>query len=215
MSTTEEQIVQEMEEDTDVPANVDPETGEILEPDAEQQAQTEEAAAPRSQKEIDQLTKRLESEADRHAKRVAEIMGDDFALLVPSPVDWTPGFIFNVPEMHPTPEAVAALHALLGEVPPADYPDDPGRQACDVCLGTSKLKTGSLDPNEGALPCRFCMGHGWIGEGNPKVQPLQLVPPVASENGAQQQPNALQVADRWGRPFGHPHYGLEPAYVGA
>ena len=215
MSDIEQEIAEEMgDEETPDDSGADgiPEDGDGGAADS---PGDEAAPPPRSQAEIDALTKKLEAEAARHEKRVAEIMGEDFALLVPSPVDWTPGYIFNVPEMHPQPEQVAALHALLGGVAPVDFPDDPGRTTCDMCLGTTKLKTGSLDPIEAALPCRFCQGHGWTGEGNPKIEPVHIASVTHLVQGDPPQPNTLQVADRWGRPVGHPHYGLEPAFVGA
>jgi hypothetical protein len=214
VSELENEIAEEMGADNGVPDGIDPETGEIIEQDGGPEAPEAAAPPPPTEKQIEARMRALEKQAAKHAAAVEKIMGDDFAMLVPSPVDWTPGFIFNVPGMQPMPEQVAALHAILGEAPPAEYPDDPGREACADCQGSGKLKTGSRVPNEEALSCRFCNGHGWVGEGNMRVAPLQLVPPPQPNNGGSPEPNTLQVADRWGRPVGHPHYGLEPAYVG-
>lgn len=204
-----EEAIAEAMGDDETELQVNTETGEIIEPDAEPEPQG------LSQADIEKRMAQLEKEAARHEKRVAEIMADDFALLVPSPVDWTPGYIFGVPEMLPSGEQIAALFALLGEAPPTEYPDDPGREACDVCEGSGKLRTHSRVPNEESLPCRFCQGHGWVGEGNPKIQPIQIAPvtPIHAQTFEPNQP--IAAADRWGRPFGHPHYGLEPAQVGA
>lgn len=215
MSELEEQIAEEMEADEDESSD-DESTGSDQPDDTGGEAEAAAApAAARSQKEIEELTGKLEREAERHAKRVAEIMGDDFALLVPNPTDWTPGFIFDVPEMHPLPEQVAALHALLGSAPPAEYPHDPDRQACDECLGSGKLRTGSQVPAQSALDCRFCNGYGWIGEGNPKREPFKIaaVPPLPPS--APMSPDAYQVKDSWGRPAGHVHFGIDPVAIGA
>ena len=204
----EEEIAEEMGDDDRV-FEVNTETGEIIEPDAEA------PPAPRSQAEIDALTKKLEAEAQRHEKRLREIMGEDFALLVANPTDWTPGYIFNVPEMHPTPDAVAAFHALLGiaqeeELLPAD-----DAEACPVCNAKGRTKTGSEVDGQRDKPCRRCNGAGWIG----KAVPVEPLAPVAqfqpSAPAASNAPNQFQVADRWGRPAGHPHYGLEPASISA
>lgn len=213
MSATEEQIADEMTEDTGVPEGIDPETGEIIERVEEPQAQQEEPAAPRSQKEIDQLTKRLENEAERHAKAVERIMGDDFALLVPSPVDWTPGFLFNVPAMHPTPEQVAELHALLGNAAPLELREAEDAEGCDKCNALGEVLTGSRKPGQETKPCTACTGTGWKTKPVP-MQQQAYTPPVSNGSSmAANQPNVFQVADRWGRPVGHPHYGLEPANV--
>jgi len=215
MSTTEEQIAGQMTPDEDeLEAEAD-EQGDDGEQDGEQVAPEAAAPAPRSQKEIDDLTKKLEAEAARHEKRVAEIMGDDFALLVPSPVDWTPGFIFNVPEMHPTPEAVATLHALLGQSAPVELREADDAEGCDKCNALGEVLTGSRKPGQETKPCTACTGTGW----RTKAQQLQAVPTPTIYTGTGTTlgngPNQFPVADRWGRPYGHPHYNIEPANVGA
>lgn len=214
MSTTEEQIAEEMSDDAGVPEGIDPETGEILAEPETREPEAFDAPAPRSQKEIDALTKRLEAEAERHTKRVAEIMGDDFALLVPNPTDWTPGFIFNVPEMHPTPEAVAELRALLGGAAPLELREAEDAEGCGKCNALGEVLTGSRKPGQETKPCTACTGTGWRTKAAPLQVPLQV---VSNDNGTvytPAQPNQFQVADRWGRPFGHPHYNIEPASVG-
>jgi len=214
------------------------ENGEPLEPDGEpdgepaadddaeaaaEDGEPEAAApAPPTQKEIDARHNKLDAEAQRHEKRVAEIMGDDFALLIRSPLDWTPGFLWN-PAVAPLPPEIAgATMALLGVESPADYAHDPGRQTCDKCNGLGQLATGSLVQEQATLPCRFCRGYGWTGEGNPEQlpAPTPIVPQVYATSGAPTTatlppPNQpVQAADRWGRPAGHPHYNIDPAQVG-
>lgn len=215
MSDIELEIAEEMGED-DAPD----ESGTDGSPDdgdggAADSPGDEAAPPPRSQAEIDALTKKLKAEAARHEKRVSEIMGEDFALLVPSPVDWTPGYLFNVPEMHPSPKAVAELHALLGGATPVELRPATDAEACEACNALGEVLTGSRKPGQETKPCVACGGTGW----KPKAAPLAPVQPIqtfAGSNDAQPvQPNTMQVADRWGRPVGHPHYGLEPAFVGA
>lgn len=215
MTEIEQEIAEQMGQDDDE-AQIEEEAAQEHDGSDGDDAELEAGQpAPRSQKEIEELQGKLEREADRHAKRVAEIMGDDFALLVPSPVDWTPGFIFDIPPMHPTPDQVAALHAILGQAAPAEYPFDPDREACDVCEGTGNLRTHSHVPAEVALPCRFCQGHGWVGEGNPKIEPFKLAPVQPLPAGAPVTPDTYQVKDSWGRPAGHPHFGIDPVAITA
>lgn len=215
MSDTEAEIAEQMSEDDELEqlegdeSQADDENGSD-EPEAE--AAT---PAPRSQKEIDALTAKLENEAARHAKRVEEIMGDDFALLVPNPTDWTPGFIFNVPPMHPSPEQVAELHAILGQSAPLELKEADDAEGCDKCNALGEVLTGSRKPGQETKPCSACTGTGW------KTR-LRVVEPVAQIAYATGQGNAnpitpdtYQVKDSWGRPSGHPHFGIDPVSITA
>jgi hypothetical protein len=214
VSETEQEIAEQMGDDEELASEDEStETGEDTE--RELGTPTEDvAAAPRSQAEIEAVTKKLEAEAVRHEKRLREIMGEDFGLLVPSPVDWTPGYIFNVPGMLPAPEQVAALHALLGDAHSIDLEPALDAEACDACHAFGEVLTGSRKPGQETKPCSACGGTGW----KPKIAPPAPVPIVGSfptTTGTEQAaPNQFQVADRWGRPFGHPHYNMEPAQVG-
>lgn len=214
MSDVETQIAEEMGDDK-------PETGDVTPDDANPETGGDapgdaapETTAPRSQKEIDTLTKKLEAEAERHAKRVAEIMGDDFALLVPSPVDWTPGFIFNVPEMHPDETALATLDAILGRGASAELLPAEDAEACPKCNALGEVLTGSRKDGQKTKPCAACSGTGW----RTKLQPVSPppAPPATTTNGTTSGYNINQVPipDAWGRQQGHPHYGIPPAQVG-
>jgi len=214
MSGTEEEIAEEMSPD-EIEQAAEEDGNGAQDGDAEQEdAQPEAAAAPRSQKEIDTMHRKLAAAAESYAKRVEGIMGADFALLVPSPVDWVPGYIFNVPEMHPLPEQVAALHALLGGAAPPELREAEDAEGCDKCNALGEVLTGSRKPGQETKPCTACTGTGW----RTKAAPLQLAPqPYTASNGTitvTSAPNQFPVADRWGRPAGHPHYNMEPASVG-
>jgi hypothetical protein len=215
MSEIEEEIAEEMGDDAGVPGGVDPETGEIIEAAPEQDAPEQAASAPRSQKEIDELTKKLEAEAQRHAKRVAELMGDDFALLVPSPVDWTPGFLFNVPEMLPSPDAVAALDAILGRAGGVEFLPAEDAEACSKCNALGQVLTGSRAPGQETKLCVTCNGAGWVTKQIPYTPPVLVQNGAVQPNSATVQPNQPIAADRWGRPYGHRDYGLDPSLVNA
>jgi hypothetical protein len=214
VTDVEQEIAEQMGDD-DVSAEADG-NGATAETDAATADDTaaSESAAPRSQADIDKLTRQLEKEAERHAKRVAEIMGDDFALLVPSPVDWTPGFLFNVAEMLPTPEQVAELHALLGGGAPVELREAEDARSCDKCNGLGDVLTGSRKPGQETKPCSGCGGVGWVH----KAAPVALVAPIAGTASQMPvsvpTPETYQVKDSWGRPMGHPHFGLDPVSVG-
>ena len=215
MSDTEAEIADQMSDDDDLEGleGEDAETDDALEqPDTDAAL---EQPAPRSQKEIEELQGKLEREAERHAKRVAEIMGDDFSLLVPSPVDWTPGFIFNVPEMHPLPDQVAELHALLGGSAPVELREADDAEGCDKCNALGEVLTGSRKPGQETKPCSACTGTGWRTK-------LRAVEPVTQYDFGQNgvagvpiTPDTYQVKDSWGRPAGHPHFGIDPVLITA
>jgi hypothetical protein len=215
MSDQESELAEQMTPD-ELDHPDDPETDDAQ--DGEQDDEAELAAPapePRSQKEIEALTKKLEAEAERHAKRVAEIMGDDFGLLVPSPVDWTPGFIFNVPEMLPQPEQVAALHALLGQAPPADYLPAEDAEACDKCSALGLTLTGSRVQGNETKPCGKCNGAGWTAKLPALAQVTPMQGTTLTTSGQPMTPEAYQVRDSWGRPSNHPHFGIDPVSITA
>jgi hypothetical protein len=215
MSATEEQLASEMTpgEDADLVEQEGDHDDENPEP--EQDAPEQAASAPRSQKEIDELTKKLEAEAQRHSKRVQELMGEDFALLVPSPVDWTPGFLFNVPEMLPSQEAVAALDAILGRAGGVEFLPAEDAEACAKCNALGQVLTGSRAPGQETKLCVTCNGAGWV------TKQIPYTPPVLGQNGtrtgisAATAPNQPIAADRWGRMYGHRDYGIDPSLVNA
>lgn len=177
-----------------------------------------EARAPRqtlSQADVERRMAQLEREGERHAKRVAEIMGEDAGLLIPSPIDWTPGFLFDPSMMPVDPQALAALDALLGRGNLDTFPVDETKERCDACDGWGKLRTGSRVENQDALPCWKCSGQGWKGRLHEAPQPAQPHPGFNVTTSGPFPPNQPVAADQWGRPFGHPHYGLDPASVTA
>jgi hypothetical protein len=214
MSDTEQEIAEQMAPD-------EIEQAAEAEQEAEREREQEDGEhsqkvsdAPRSQKEIEALNRKLDAEAERHAKRVAEIMGDDFALLVPSPIDWTPGFIFGVDGMLPAPSQLEELDAILGRAAGPDLKAAKDAQACEACNAIGDVLTGSRKEGQVTKPCTSCGGTGWTPKLAEAQPPLVVTNIEAYTNGAVAQPNQFPVADRWGRPAGHPHYGLEPAFVG-
>ena len=214
MTDLEDQIAEEMEADEDSSADDGDALVEGAGDGAGEDAAAASAPAPRSQDEIEKLTEKLAREADRHAKRVQEIMGEDFALLVPSPVDWTPGFIFNVPEMHPFPEQIDALLALVGRQTEDDLLDADDAEACDKCNARGITKTGSRVDGQRTKPCGKCNGNGWVTKFTPVVVQTGYSNGSPATGSAVISPETFAVTDRWGRPNGHPHFGLDPVTVG-
>jgi hypothetical protein len=215
MSEIEEQINEELSPDEEEIEG--DETSGDDEPEGAGGGGEEAASTPavRSQKEIEDLQGKLEREAERHAKRVAEIMGEDFAFLVPNPIDWTPGFLFNVPQMLPFPEQVAELDAILGRGAAADYAEAEDAQACDKCNALGRTLTGSKVDGQVTKPCAKCNGTGWVVK-LAAVPPPQAVSYAANAaSSVPVTPDTYQVKDSWGRPAGHPHFGIDPVAITA
>ena len=215
MSDTETEIAEQMNDDDDTATLEDDEAqaDDTLEDDETQlEAQP---AQPRSQKEIEELQGKLEREGERHAKRVAEIMGDDFALLVPNPTDWTPGFLFNVPEMLPFPEQVAAFDAIIGRGASAELAEAEDAEGCDKCNALGEVLTGSRKQGQETKPCSACNGTGWKTKLYPVAPPAQLSGSISGNVSGPVTPDTYQVKDSWGRPRGHPHFGIDPVSITA
>lgn len=213
MSDVEQQIAEEMGDDESAPEEATTADGDGQDGETGQAEAEAAPPAPRTQKEIEAIQRALEKEAERHDKRVREIMGDDYAMLVPSPVDWTPGYIFNVEGMRPDDEALAVLDAIIGREAGADFLPAEDAQPCEKCGALGRTLTGSRVQGQETKPCSTCSGSGWV----PKLALPQVPAPAMvygnGNTGNPVAPNQVAVADRWGRPSGHPHYGLEPALV--
>lgn len=164
--------------------------------------------------DVDKNMKRLEAEAQRHAKRVSEIMGDDALILQPCPRCWpvAPGFI--MPGMPVEDEQRREVKLSIGEQPIPQYNEARDKRRCDDCDGWGRTLTGARETAQVDLPCSGCNGQGW------KVNlGANAIAPGASANGPASSgiPGTTAHAgppDVWGRPSGHPHWGVAPATVG-
>jgi hypothetical protein len=130
-------------------------------------------AQPMSEREAEKGAKRLEAEAERHGKRVREIMGDDFDALLPCPACFTPGYVLPPGTVEYEPEQQAALLALAGVEQGPALKQDPNAVACEACDGLGFLATGSRREGYTESACSKCGGQGW----HAKELPGQAAPP--------------------------------------
>jgi len=149
-------------------------------------APSEDAPAPegKSQKEIEKGLRALEREAQRHAKRVAEIMEEDAQHLVLCELcaPLIPGFRWpQVPE-----DQRAAVMLAIGFDPKPDLLTDKRAHACPDCNGYGLVATGSKVQGQDALACIDCGGSGWVGERrNAPATAVTPPMPAAPSNGPQ------------------------------
>ena len=147
-----------------------------------------------SEKEIERVYQKMDAESVRHAKRVAEIMGDDFGTAEVCPLcsHFAPGFIGLVP----APDAaLELLRPALGLPDVSNLERDPQAHACETCDGKGQTLTGSRVPNQETRTCPTCMGRGWVGavpvapasNGDAEAQPVltgPTAPPLPDDDPA-------------------------------
>ena len=179
-------------------------------PEPEPEPEPEE---PSSLKSAEDTEKQLETEDDRHAKAVADILGPDVADVTPCMLCFSRGFIPNLAAGHfPEDQREAVMRQMDGPLakPMKTHPEF---EACDVCNGHGRIISGSTATGQETQPCPTCMDKGWVRKAAEVVVPTveQLLasappPPVF--------PTAPLGPDGWGRSPGHPDYGQHPDLVG-
>lgn len=128
-------------------------------------------------RELEKAMKALDNEEQRHAKRLAEIMGEDFATLqrcplCPSPF---PGYRWPVP---PPAEVIAAVKEAIGEPAQPAFRADSYSKVCELCDGLGAVATGSKVAGQGTARCLGCEGRGWVAVG-PERQSGAITTPAA------------------------------------
>lgn len=197
--------------------NPDEETVEPIEPDEpdeEEQADEEEPPAePSSLATVQEIDKALTAEQKRHAKALAKALGPQWADFEQCPLCQVDGYAMAYGAGEIGPEQRAAILAVMGDADVPDYKDHPTEGRCDTCDGWGEMTNGSRREGQGLSACPDCFGTGHKGKVVP--QPNVFTLPQTAEQGAWQPPPPPSApnVDTWGRPMGHPDWGLDPASV--
>lgn len=170
----------EVEEQTET--ELDEHTETELEPEPE--------GAVRSERDIEQAMDKLARENERHAKRVAEVMGDDFNTLAVCPLcePFSAGWVF--PGNPVPPEQWSAIQVAVGLTPEPSLRQNPETEPCAKCGGWGDLLSGALADRSRVVQCPSCGGTGYTtkvpdvpAQGGMVVQhegvPAVYVPPGA------------------------------------
>ena len=211
-----EQVEQPTPEPEPEPENPDAEPeeeplGEPAEPEPEPEPEPHE---PSSQTVLDQRARNLEGETRRHEKALRKIYGDDFETLAVCPLCLSDGYIIPAPPGAMPPEQWEAVQLAAGQLAEENYREADFAETCPTCDGWGKVLSGSKDPTHRTIPCRPCEGKGWKAKlGEPAPLPTFTLPAPPPPNGAASI-DWTRPRDQWGRPEGHPHFGMEPSLVG-
>ena len=195
--------------------NPDDEETEPIEPEEGDEAEAPEDTGPvLTEKQREKIIGRLDAEGERHTKRVAEILGPDVSDLAPCPLCWehAQGFVLDGV---PVDEVTAAMtRQVLGIEDEPEFLTNPEFIQCQTCAGLGHVLSGSKVRDQLTVPCPKCMSKGFervpLAWQPPPAPALAAVPPPAPD-WSQLPPGP---ADQWGRPAGHPHFGMDPAKIG-
>lgn len=178
----------------------------------------EAAPPPPSEQELEAIFGRLEKQAAKHREKVADLAGPLLGDLAPCPLcqPQAPGFYLpHVPEPEASQRAAYVAEVLTGASAP-DYQDAKTVERCDDCDGWGVVRSGSRAPEHRTVPCPTCSGTGHKAKVAPPpsapAPPEWQPPPQPTATDGAVQAGAV---DQWGRPSGHPHFGILPALVGA
>jgi hypothetical protein len=211
-------------EETPAEEPQEPETPEEgAEPEDEQEEPQEPAPEPTggmSERQLEEVRRKLERSATTWRNRVSELLWDEASYLVAcelcDPI--IPGFHFPAEVEQPRDAVHERLLEVLRTPGEPEYLPDPNTRECGVCGGLGKTLTKGKVPGKTQRVCRVCKGQGYLSN-DPADQ--------FTGNGAVDEPGfdlpndeplVSGDADIWGSPrllpdgMDNPNYGKMPQY---
>lgn len=221
MTDTEVVEAPEAEEVTEAPDDEELQPDDTLEPDDEAEVidgpdeSDEILASAQTEKEIEKRNRSLEREAERHEKRIRELLGDDAEGLIKCEAcpETISGFHYG-PEDYPPDSSERVLYELLagGDASMMRHPEY--LETCGECNGFGMVLTGSRTDLTKQLTCPICKGAGYID--TRENQPPALIPDLPAGEAPSVVPAAATdelERDMWGRPKDSPRFGKFPIYL--
>lgn len=195
------------------------------EPDENEQAEEEETqpetepepepAAPQGLTEVEaeREFKKLEKLAQTYltkAVAIADRLGMPYQVC---PLDAFPGLAIPRQAHEVTSDVEGAVLALIGKSAAPDFKESNQYERCPDCDGWGDVLTGAQKEVSRTAMCNACGGKGYKLVTN--VTPIVTSPAVPAYPGTATPftPIPQGIPDTWGRPAGHPHWGLDPASV--
>jgi len=185
--------VSEINEETGEVIEPEEEPGEAPSPPEEEEAPDEEASEETEAQALsfDQLSEgeqskvldKLDREADRHTKRLQEILLEDALMLLPCEL-CNPRHAGWVDLKQITDETKQRVRVMIGDREPVKREHDRYSRRCEACDGEGSVDTGSKVTGQTELPCIDCGGKGWINVGPERLGARQVAPlATAGTNG--------------------------------
>lgn len=196
--------------------NPDAEPEEAIEPDDDEQEEAEasEPEPPSTEAQIKAQEKALNAESKRHATALAKALGDQWEQFAMCPLCQVDGYAIPYQPGEVPPEQRDAVMLVLGEGGPGHGKVHQSKVRCPACDGYGQLYTGSRLPQTEYDACLTCNGTGTVEKSILENQAAQRerdqYRPPAPAAFDYSQPNT----DPWGRTFGNPNFGVDPASNG-
>lgn len=163
------------------------------------------------EREAAEAARRLELEAQRHQRRVFELMGEESVHLVQCVLcnPLFPGWRFDVPLAEEHREIVKVAIGL-GDL--SQYEADTFSMECQRCKGLGVVRSGSHVNGQQTLRCLGCDGNGWVANGPERAKQAAQAQAAPASGNTPPDVGSLPDVDPWGTPAGHPDYGKSPPY---
>lgn len=165
---------------------------------------------PRSDdRDMGKRLKALDNEAERHAKRIREIIGEDADGLVQCEL-CAPNFGGWRFDTAPNEDVTRRVRVAIGMPDLANYRPSATERKCDDCGGLGRVLTGSSVAGRETAPCDPCSGAGFVPT-RPRQHPdAAPPPPPEAVNGGAHYPDDGVKRDMFGTPEGDPDYEKLP-----
>lgn len=184
------------------------------EPDEDEAAEDAETPSePSSLTNVENIDKALDAEQKRHAKALAELFGDQWDDFAMCPLCQVDGYAVPYGPGEVSPEQREAILTVMGEGGGPKFASHPSEVRCPECDGWGEMLNGSRRAEQATSACQKCMGTGHLDRSQLAAAAPAPAPPVYPWTEPEPAPAAQSFGDEWGRPVGHPDYGIHPAQI--
>jgi hypothetical protein len=182
------------------------------EPEPDPEAAT--AAPAMTEQQAEREFAKLERKAQTYLEGALAIARKLEMPVQPCPLCTFPGLAIPRQEHEVTSDVEGAVLALIGKSPEPAFVESDQYERCVACDGWGEVLTGAQKPVSRAAQCIQCGGKGFKPVVQQYVAPTPAAPPAFPGAQLPYVPLPTGTNDAWGRPAGHPHWGIDPATVG-
>ena len=147
---------------------------------------------------------------------MATIMGEDLSEveLCPLCATFTAGFVLPYAALTADVSLKDAVRRLNGDAAQPELQSAKNAQRCPDCDGWGDVLTGAQIERGRIIPCLKCNGTGHVAKLYVPDQPASTSEPYPGSGEKIVGAPPGGVSDGYGRPAGHPHWGVDPATIG-